>query len=1117
MIKKGFYVRCPIDWEYPRDPRVFALGKVCDVNEFNETAHIKFLDPFGYRQYFDFVPNEIPEAPLEVLDHCRIFIGSIVQINNRNAEIIEYKGSPTEEFDYYVQYTDTKEISCVKESALKAEFLSGKANPTHQLKRFEFHNPCWYLGRQIVKGTMSVLDNSIFGFKELAGCKIYLKAFQMNTIMQCLQSDVCRYMIADEVGLGKTIEACSILKIYLCNKSSKRVLVAVPEALLAQWKTELLFKFGLYEGTGKNKNTLVIKSVESLKSSDVSSAWDFVIVDEVHNYITNEEAYNIIHSISCNSENIILLSATPIQQRTEEYLKLLQLVLPDKYDSMSHDEFLVLAEKQNKISRLTHTLLDEIDTFKTEVLPEVTCENPHDDEEVSEVLEEIQEYVSSLDSIVLDETLSEMIKGIDYDSEDFGMYAIQVVVSYICDNYQIERNIIRGRRAVLGVYPKVSDGEFAERKLNELTYSFDENQLFYEYEAYRQLTDWILSIQDTLTETIIENTIKPILSAFFSSPWAYDGVLSNISHIKVPDTVLSSAKRWVEDEEDAISRLPDLLDEIETHPSRLAKLVHYIDTELFGKKVVVFTDFEETFQHYYSVLNDSFGEEVTCFSKSIDPDEAEYNIYRFQTEKECKILVCDKSGGEGRNLQIADYVIHVDLPWNIISIEQRIGRLDRMGRNVEIPVTSVVIHTVNTYEDQLFDFWNQGLDVFRQSLSGIEIIMKEINHKIVDALLSDFEYGLHNLVPELINEASTMRETVRKEQLFDTAALRYRPLYIQLNSLLNNYQFNENSLFAETMMSWASLAGFGEIGRSGQGSIVSFSENSFSIKSAQNSYLIPPDWTNYISKKQNEMSIRVLRRAKPNSEDRIIHGTFDRDVAIKNDYIHFYAPGDEIFDCITDNALHSYRGLSTAFAALSSLEWKGFIYTYTVVPDIRLLLDSGISLLSLGLFKQYLGKTVKTVVVPFSQYGNVPEKDVLDEHRRLCKVGYFDDTDRIDHLGRRSYSDGGFLRIQAKYRMSNIEWFKGMYDDKWESLVDKSYAISKKKVKELYVQETNVETAKELIEQILSSSESRSRYYGLDDREFLEKQRKQYELIYQCIEKPVFRVEAACFLWLKNE
>ena len=68
---------------------------------------------------------------------------------------------------------------------------------------------------------MNVLNNSILGFKELAGCKIYLKAFQLNTIMQCLQSECCRYMLADEVGLGKTIEACAVLKIYLSNNSEK--------------------------------------------------------------------------------------------------------------------------------------------------------------------------------------------------------------------------------------------------------------------------------------------------------------------------------------------------------------------------------------------------------------------------------------------------------------------------------------------------------------------------------------------------------------------------------------------------------------------------------------------------------------------------------------------------------------------------------------------------------------------------------------------------------------------------------------------------------------------------------------------------------------------------------
>ena len=86
---------------------------------------------------------------------------------------------------------------------------------------------------------MNILDNSIFGFKELAGCKIYLKAFQVNTIMRCLQTEKCRYMLADEVGLGKTIEACSILKIFLSNKAGKNILIVVPSALAAQWKTEL--------------------------------------------------------------------------------------------------------------------------------------------------------------------------------------------------------------------------------------------------------------------------------------------------------------------------------------------------------------------------------------------------------------------------------------------------------------------------------------------------------------------------------------------------------------------------------------------------------------------------------------------------------------------------------------------------------------------------------------------------------------------------------------------------------------------------------------------------------------------------------------------------------------
>ena len=148
--------------------------------------------------------------------------------------------------------------------------------------------------------------------------------------------------------------------------------------------------------------------------------------------------------------------------------------------------------------------------------------------------------------------------------------------------------------------------------------------------------------------------------------------------------------------------LTPLAHEMNIPTQMVPNLINHIDQELFGEKIVIFTDQIETFNAYYKVFKDVFGDEVTGFAESINRDKAEVNIYRFQSDPNCKMLICDKSGGEGRNLQIADYVIHLDLPWNINTIEQRIGRLDRMGRNVKKPVTSVVIHSVDSYEEQLF-------------------------------------------------------------------------------------------------------------------------------------------------------------------------------------------------------------------------------------------------------------------------------------------------------------------------------------------------------------------------------------------------------------------------------
>lgn len=190
-------------------------------------------------------------------------------------------------------------------------------------------------------------------------------------------------------------------------------------------------------------------------------------------------------------------------------------------------------------------------------------------------------------------------------------------------------------------------------------------------------------------------------------------------------------------------------------------------------------------------------------------EEVELNAYRFQSQEECRILLCDYTGGEGRNFQCADYIVHIDLPWDASAIEQRIGRLDRLERDMSRPmVYSVVVHTINTFEDALFKFYKDGLQIFNQSLSGMEIIMRDINNEIVSAISSDFKYGLLERIPVIIELAYKMRRDIRKEQNFDAAGFIYRPMYTELRRLIEYYAENENKLFATTMLNWASLAGF---------------------------------------------------------------------------------------------------------------------------------------------------------------------------------------------------------------------------------------------------------------------------------------------------------------------
>lgn len=1108
MLKEKMYVRCPIDNDY-KNPRDFLMGQIVEIDEFADTVKVVFNDPFNFRGYYDSFPPKA-ELPLGTVERCKFFKESIVIYANKEHRVIT--SEKTEDYNnYYLQSEEDKSIKKVSEADIIAPFTIGKIDPSKQLARYEFQNPCWFFGRSIVSKTMNVLENSIYGFEELAGCKIFLLPHQLKSIMRCLQSNQCRYMLADEVGMGKTIEAASILKIYLSGKTEARVLIAVPKPLKEQWRTELFLKFDLLDGRNENDNYIALKSTDEISDRDILDGWDFTIVDEAHKLLFERQKYNKFHQLSKNTKNLLLLSATPVQQKRENYLDLLRLILPEKYDLCSQNDFDVLVDKQNTITKSAAVVLLNIEDYM-ETIKDIVREgkNPHDNEDCAELFEEIKSGISKLDKIVGDLKFTELINQVSFNEEDMGLNGIQIAMSYLCDNYQIERNIIRNRRRYLEDLP--------ERNVIELKYKLDPDKNLYEYATYHALVDWIS--REDISEELFNRKFKPLLTSCFSSVWAF---LAEIERQQVEgeiiaEGVISNAEQWKIVDNEIVENIMDTLDDPEKNSSRIINIIYYLDEYIGDKKVVLFTNYKETFDVYEKLLTDYFTEDgFCCFNKEMDLDELELNVYRFQNEKNCTIMLCDESGGEGRNFQCADYVVHIDLPWDANAIEQRIGRLDRLGRTKERPVTSIVAYAEESLEEELFKFWNTGLKIFSHSLSGLEIIMSKINKEIVAAIITDFKFGLSNAIHTIIEETETTEQWVREEQHFDTAAYLYRPMNQELIRLVKYYNENENQLFSDTMLTWSQLAGFrGHIEKE---NTATFSEDSFSAPSAKNSLLIPPNWKKYFDKKQYvfENKIRSMYEEKKkinvNRNIRSIQGTFRRKLAIENDYLHFFAPGDDIFDCIVDNAMKSSRGQSASFAFVAPFDWKGLIFTWSLAPNEKLLIENNIPLYALSHFRNYMAVDQMVIPVAFNGYGNIAEQQILRELDRIIKNGYEDNKSEITHLGQRKIASS-FLNINMKYNVSNLEWFKGEHvPEQWPTTVKRGRENSLKIAKSRFMKLSHIDEAQEEVNRILNSVVATAQYYGREPENH-DELIKMYELIMESIKKPIITLESACYVWM---
>ena len=1091
MLKAGMYVRCSIDIEDSNEPRDFISGRIVEVNDFSETANVMFFDLLDLKKYYQ-IPDTI-EFPLSRLQHCRISIGTLAEYNEDRYYVVQYNIDKTDSYFYYYLVSDTGELVRACEKDIKATFNSGEISPLLQLKRFEFQNPMWYFGRSAVSKTIHTIDNAFYGFKELAGCKIFLKPYQLKTVMRCLSEPTCRYMIADEVGLGKTIEAASVLKVYLSDKKNKNILICVPDALTEQWKTELAFRFRLFNGENLNGN--FIKIVPMSQMTIVNDKLDFIIVDEVHSILNKDSIYDTILKLSRTAENIIMLSATPVQSRNEEYHKLLSLIQPERYCDMSEDKFIALLELQNKIVRKVHSAVSYLDDYKESIKD---SDNKHSDD-TREAFDELVDALEDIADKTNDRIIEEDIEKLDYYDKNFSLIGFENIVAYICEAYQLEKFIIRNRKR---------NEDTNNRVLKEISYEMDTEFNNTEFRIYSLLSDWISG--NKFEKNDFDSRILPLINAFFSSSAAFSNELKY--QLAVPNEIIELTAKWIAEDINTTKNIRNILDDPMDSMSRMVTICDYLEQEAFDKKVLIFTHFTETHKMFRQVLIKVFGEDhCTFFCEGMTSDELELNAYRFQNEQGYRIMLSDESGGEGRNFQAADELICIDLPWSANILEQRIGRLDRIGRDKTKDVVSVIVYARDSVEGDLAAIWNKGLNIFNKSQSGLEIIMNDIDEQIRTAVMNDFKFGLSSIVNDMIEEINKIEKQVKEERHFDIAAYTYQRINKEIERTIKKYNESQSELFRNSMMSWSSLAGFH--GNTVSENVVRFNAFSFSPKSAYNTLFVPPDMDVMIEDKLNQMQnhIRALNGDRAiQSNPHSIQGTFDRNLALENDYLHFFAPGDGIFDSIVNNAVSAYKGRCAAFALEGSVEWEGFIFNWYNTPDELLLLQKGISLRQIN---QYRGFLSSEIISTYAQIGESPETEVksfIKEFKNYLGIPVTQLKNQFANLGKRKPSND-FLRIRDRYAISNLSWFKEMHSaSEWENTVAQCYESAKKMALIEFKKLRKEKALNETLNKEYCSVCASARYFD-NDVDLSEKQRIN-EIIFEAFAKPNIALDSVCYV-----
>jgi ATP-dependent helicase HepA len=403
--------------------------------------------------------------------------------------------------------------------------------------------------------------------------------------------------------------------------------------------------------------------------------------------------------------------------------------------------------------------------------------------------------------------------------------------------------------------------------------------------------------------------------------------------------------------------------------ARLKALVKFLKRKQQGTplpKMLIFTGFPGSVEELAEALRDEFGKDsVREFRYDMEQEEKEQNVRQFQAQARTWLLVSDETGGEGRNFQFADELIHFDNPWYASRVEQRIGRLDRLGRErVRPDVISNVFFSDGSVEAGLVHCYHEGLRIYDQSISGLEFALKEVEQSIVNV-------SLHKGYDGLLAHAQGLRDKAEQERAQDASEAVLDEASLDLKAA-ERFRKVSQAQSAETGLESAFVDYFRMI--SAERSVKEVHDQAFP--------------RGIFKFKADNVRYGQLSNLHKNQESTLddYKGTFRREIAQQRLELNFFTVGNELFDAVIESLTQHPTGRTYAVACNvpNRKPWIGFEFIFYAAPDVDVLGDNhGLVNQARSLF------TVRPVHLYFSVDGEYADNqsDLLQARQSLSLEG----------------------------------------------------------------------------------------------------------------------------------